>query len=63
MLRRQFVQNRQGLPPRPHVRVFAQRFLAHVATVPLKVIKQLAKHPLTDIGLAQFLADAKKIPS
>jgi transaldolase len=35
---------------------------AHVATVPLKVIKQLAKHPLTDVGLAQFLADAKKIP-
>ena len=36
---------------------------AHVATVPLKVIKQLLKHPLTDAGLAQFLADAKKIPS
>src|SRR5689334_8500665 len=35
---------------------------AHVATLPLKVIKQLTKHPLTDIGLAQFLADAKKIP-
>lgn len=35
---------------------------AHVATVPLKVIKQLLKHPLTDLGLAQFLADAKKIP-
>ena len=35
---------------------------SHVATVPLKVIKQLLKHPLTDIGLAQFLADAKKIP-
>ncbi len=35
---------------------------SHVATVPLKVIKQLAKHPLTDVGLAQFLADAKKIP-
>jgi transaldolase len=35
---------------------------AHVATLPLKVIKQLVKHPLTDIGLAQFLADAKKIP-
>ena len=35
---------------------------AHVATVPLKVIKQLCKHPLTDLGLAQFLADAKKIP-
>jgi transaldolase len=36
---------------------------AHVATVPLKVIKQLLKHPLTDLGLAQFLADAKKIPA
>ncbi len=36
---------------------------AHVATLPLKVIKQLIKHPLTDLGLAQFLADAKKIPA
>ena len=36
---------------------------AHVATLPLKVIKQLVKHPLTDLGLAQFLEDAKKIPS
>jgi len=36
---------------------------AHVATLPLKVIKQLIKHPLTDLGLAQFLADAKKIPT
>jgi transaldolase len=35
---------------------------AHVATIPHKVIHQLLKHPLTDIGLAQFLADAKKIP-
>jgi transaldolase len=35
---------------------------SHVATLPLKVIKQLLKHPLTDLGLAQFLADAKKIP-
>ena len=35
---------------------------AHVATLPFKVIKQLTKHPLTDLGLAQFLADAKKIP-
>lgn len=35
---------------------------ADVATLPLKVIKQLVKHPLTDVGLAQFLADAKKIP-
>jgi transaldolase len=36
---------------------------SHVATLPLKIIKQLLKHPLTDVGLAQFLADAKKIPT
>jgi transaldolase len=35
---------------------------AHVCTVPFKVITQLVKHPLTDIGLEQFLKDAKKIP-
>ena len=35
---------------------------ADVATVPFKVIQQLAKHPLTDIGLERFLEDAKKIP-
>lgn len=35
---------------------------AHVATLPLKVIKQLTRHPLTDVGLKQFLEDAKKIP-
>ncbi len=35
---------------------------AHVCTIPLKVIKQLAAHPMTDKGLAQFLEDAKKIP-
>jgi transaldolase len=35
---------------------------AHVATVPLGVIKQLVKHPLTDIGIAQFLADWEKVP-
>lgn len=36
---------------------------SHAATIPLKVIKQLLKHPLTDLGLQQFLADAKKIPA
>lgn len=36
---------------------------AHVATIPLKVIHQLLKHPLTDAGLQTFIADAKKIPS
>jgi transaldolase len=33
---------------------------AHVCTCPLSSILGLLKHPLTDIGLAQFLEDAKK---
>lgn len=33
---------------------------ADVATLPLSVIEQLVKHPLTDLGLEKFLADAKK---
>lgn len=33
---------------------------ADIATIPLKVIEQLAKHPLTDIGVEQFLADWEK---
>lgn len=33
---------------------------ADVVTCPLSAIAALLKHPLTDIGLAQFLADAKK---
>lgn len=33
---------------------------ADIATIPFKVIAQLAKHPLTDIGLENFLADWKK---
>jgi|SRR5690606_31667484 len=33
---------------------------ADVATVPFKVIEQMMKHPLTDIGLEKFLADWKK---
>jgi transaldolase len=34
---------------------------AHVATMPLKVMQQLARHPLTDIGLEKFLEDWKKL--
>lgn len=34
---------------------------AHVCTLPLKVIQQLAKHPLTDIGLKAFLDDWAKM--
>jgi transaldolase len=33
---------------------------AHVATLPTKVIKQLFNHPLTESGLAAFLADWEK---
>ncbi len=33
---------------------------ADVATMPLSVIDQMIKHPLTDLGLAKFLADHKK---
>ena len=33
---------------------------ADIATIPLKVISQLAKHPLTDTGMKQFLADWEK---
>ena len=35
---------------------------AHVATMPKAVLAQMAKHPLTDLGLEKFLADAKKTP-
>lgn len=34
---------------------------ADVATCPLSVITGLLKHPLTDLGLAQFLADHAKL--
>jgi transaldolase len=40
--------------------VEAARMGAHVATIPFKVIEQLIKHPLTDRGLEQFLADWRK---
>ena len=40
----------------------ALRLGADVATIPLKVIHQLIKHPLTDVGLKRFLEDAAKIP-
>lgn len=34
---------------------------ADIATVPFKVLQQLIKHPLTDIGLEKFLADWEKM--
>jgi transaldolase len=35
---------------------------ADIATIPYAVIAQLAKHPLTDIGLEKFLKDWEKVP-
>ncbi len=37
----------------------AAKARSHIATIPLKVIKQLFNHPLTDIGLDKFLKDWK----
>jgi len=34
---------------------------ADICTMPLKVLDQLIKHPLTDIGIEKFLADWKKV--
>ena len=42
-----------------HVRI-AAKIGADVCTVPPKVLGQLLKHPLTDSGLAAFLADHEK---
>jgi len=40
----------------------AAKIGADIATIPYSVIEQLAKHPLTDIGVQKFCEDYKKIP-
>lgn len=35
----------------------AARNGAHIATIPASVVKQVIKHPLTDIGIQKFMAD------
>ena len=35
---------------------------ADIATCPLKVMKQLTHHPLTDAGIQAFLKDWEKVP-
>lgn len=40
----------------------AARLGCHIATIPLKVIEQLTKHPLTDKGIEQFLKDWETVP-
>ncbi len=34
---------------------------ADIATIPFKVIDQLARHPLTDAGIRSFLDDWQKV--
>jgi transaldolase len=41
--------------------VAAAKAGAHIATVPYKVLMQMIKHPLTDVGIKRFLADWKSI--
>lgn len=39
----------------------AARLGADIATIPYKVIEQLARHPLTDAGIEKFLQDWEKV--
>ena len=41
--------------------VAAARVGAHIATVPYDVLMQMIRHPLTDTGVARFLADWRKV--
>ncbi len=41
--------------------VAAAKAGAHIATVPYKVLMQMIQHPLTDVGVARFLGDWKRI--
>ncbi len=38
----------------------AARAGAHIATIPYKMLEQMLKHPLTDIGIDKFMADWKE---
>ncbi len=46
----------------PHV-IQAALAGAHVATLPYAVFQAMLKHPLTDLGIERFLADARKYAS
>lgn len=39
----------------------AARVGAHISTIPYEVMQAMAKHPLTDIGIARFIKDYEKI--
>lgn len=40
----------------------AARLGGHIATVPYKVILQMAQHPLTNLGIERFLKDWESVP-
>ena len=40
--------------------VAAAKAGAHIATIPFKVLMQMTKHPLTDVGIERFMADWEK---
>lgn len=42
--------------------VNAARAGSHIATIPYSVLIQMAKHPLTDIGIEWFLKDWENVP-
>ncbi|MCL2053692.1 MAG: fructose-6-phosphate aldolase [Oscillospiraceae bacterium] len=39
----------------------AARLGCHIATIPMPVIKQMIKHPLTDLGIERFLKDWESV--
>ncbi len=41
--------------------VAAAKAGAHIATIPYKVLLQMTKHPLTDVGIERFLADWESV--
>jgi transaldolase len=43
--------------------VTAAKAGAHIATIPYNILKQMIRHPLTDVGVARFLADWQRVSS
>ena len=41
--------------------VAAAKAGAHIATVPFSVLMQMMRHPLTDVGIARFLSDWRRV--
>ncbi len=39
----------------------AAKIGSHIATIPYQVIKAMMKHPLTDVGIARFVEDGRKL--